>query len=104
MKYGLGRHLRVLDDYQRIMVLKTNYVAIAIYVAALLLVKLAILMQYLRIFPSPGFRIVCKTLLVIVCCASTTFFWLGVLMCTPVRAYWIPDLPGSHCVSEAVVW
>ena len=71
--------------------------------AALCLTKLSILLQYLRIFPTHIFRIVCYAVTGVV---ITFGIWTVVgsfLNCTPVAHFWDASVHGA-CLDFKAVW
>ncbi|KAI7228396.1 hypothetical protein KC330_g7921 [Hortaea werneckii] len=66
--------------------------------------KTSILMQYLRIFSDPRFRIACYILLVSLLPAVCWAVLGGTLLCRPVRKLWDPAVQGGGCMSAEKYW
>lgn len=85
-------------------VLETNqcqqflYMSTVPYPLSVAFTKLAILFQYLRIFQtSSTYRLVCKTLIIIVAlwgCVYSVMIWVP---CIPVAAYWDLSITDAKC-------
>jgi hypothetical protein len=73
------------------------------YNASLALTKISILFQYLRIFPSYRFRIICFIVMGVVILYSTWAIVSGFVNCVPVAKFWDRELPGT-CLSFEAVW
>lgn len=73
------------------------------YNASLLFTKISLLLQYLRIFPSYKFRIVCYIVMGIVAAYSAWAIVSGFVNCVPVAKFWDRELPG-HCLSFEALW
>ena len=76
------------------------------YYAALGFTKLSILMQYLRIWPQPGFRKLCFIMI------GVTIIWTlwavlsSAIMCIPVSRFWKTDdfFHDPHCLPRLETW
>ncbi|KAL4887597.1 PTH11-like integral membrane protein [Aspergillus karnatakaensis] len=101
--FGMGRHSYDIpaDELQK--QLKRLWAAIPIYNSSLAFTKISLLFQYLRIFPSYRFCIICYVVLGIVIVYSTWAIVSGFVNCVPVAKFWDRELPGS-CLSFEAVW
>ncbi|KAL4979557.1 hypothetical protein BDW66DRAFT_157380 [Aspergillus desertorum] len=79
------------------------WAAIPMYNASLLFTKISLLLQYLRIFPSYKFRIICYIVMGVVIAYSTWAIVSGFVNCVPVAKFWDRELPG-HCLSFEALW
>ncbi len=73
------------------------------YTPTIILCKVSILLLYLRIFVTPGFKIAVKCVLAFIIAlfiVSWTVIWL---LCTPLAHYWDPTVPGK-CINEYVYY
>ncbi|KAL4821381.1 hypothetical protein BDW67DRAFT_48461 [Aspergillus spinulosporus] len=102
-QYGLGKHSDALSHHELKLQLKSLWAAIPMYNASLLFTKISLLLQYLRIFPSYKFRIVCYIVMGIVIAYSTWAIVSGFVNCVPVARFWDRELPG-HCLSFEALW
>ncbi|KAL4776722.1 hypothetical protein BDW60DRAFT_174472 [Aspergillus nidulans var. acristatus] len=102
-QYGLGKHSDALSHHELRLQLKSLWAAIPMYNASLLFTKISLLLQYLRIFPSYKFRIVCYIVMGIVIAYSTWAIVSGFVNCVPVAKFWDRELPG-HCLSFEALW
>ncbi|KAG9193742.1 hypothetical protein G6011_03777 [Alternaria panax] len=102
---GLGLHLWTLDAEHLTSYFKHIYSTNAAYAASTALIKLSILIQYLRLFaeaaPSTGhaqYRLARRiTWAMIVICSmwGLTFFCLALFPCHPIAKNWRPTLEGT---------
>jgi hypothetical protein len=74
------------------------YIAENIYVAILGLVKLSVLVFYLRIFPQTWFRYTVYGALVFVIVSTTIISLLTIFQCKPIAYFWDRDLHGK-CIN-----
>ncbi|KAF2091648.1 hypothetical protein K490DRAFT_14541, partial [Saccharata proteae CBS 121410] len=100
--YGLGKHLLTLGKSDWTAYLYFFWSATASYVMSTTLIKISILVQYLRLFKShlTLFR-VCIGLLVVVTVWGTVFFFCLIFSCVPVDKFWNLSEPG-HCFGFGV--
>ncbi len=64
------------------------YVATATYPASSAFIKIALLLQYLRVFSSPRIRIFCKIVLAITTISCLAFSVCSWFSCWPVSDFW----------------
>jgi hypothetical protein len=87
IKYGLGHHLvYIMDKLQTLM--KYLYVTNAAYHTTTALIKVSLLLQYLRIFRQGILRYICIILLVLVASWGLAFSFLAWFPCLPVSGFW----------------
>lgn len=72
------------------------YMEHGIYLVQTALVKISLLLQYLRIFKAGAMRKLCLTLLVIVSMWGSAFAFVGWFSCFPVRGAWQRNI-GAKC-------
>ncbi|KAH3917075.1 hypothetical protein HBI56_122630 [Parastagonospora nodorum] len=94
--HGLGRHMLYIGMDQFEMYLKTFYIEHSIYLTQCALIKLSLLLQYLRIFKSGIMRWVCITLIAIVSLWGLAFMFVGWFPCFPIRGAWQRNI-GAKC-------
>ena len=73
------------------------YASILTYNFALILVKISILLQYRRIFPTPGMQRATTIGLVIICAWGITDIMMYSMICVPIESLWDRSVPG-HCL------
>jgi len=101
---GMGKHLIDLTPAEMINSQKAFWASIWIYYLALAVTKMSILFQYLRIFPTKRFRIVCLVMLAVVALYGVWGFFGSVFLCFPVRFFWDKAVPGGKCLNQFAVW
>ena len=74
------------------------YSQLLIYVIAIVLPKLAILLFYLRIFPSPNFRLSVYLLAIFVISWAVAVEFSTIFQCTPISYFWARKPPG-RCIN-----
>ncbi|KAH8195301.1 hypothetical protein TruAng_010524 [Truncatella angustata] len=87
---GFGKHFLTLTYAEMQMYLKLFYVANATYSMSTCLVKLALLLQYLRIFKDGPLRFVTIIVMTFTALWGTAYAFMAFTPCFPVRAYWNP--------------
>lgn len=103
VRHGVGKHWDTLSDNDKTMSLVWFWASVWIYYTGLCSVKVSILLQYLRVFPSKKFRIATCTLMAIVVIYSMGTMFSAMFICTPIRRFWNPTVEGS-CLNETAVW
>ncbi|KAF2876070.1 hypothetical protein BDV95DRAFT_216366 [Massariosphaeria phaeospora] len=99
---GLGKHLWTLSESSWTSYAKHIYFVNVMYISSTSLIKMAILMQYLRLFASQTqqrvARIFARCLLGTTATWGLTFTCLALFSCNPVAKNWNAALPGK-CVA-----
>ncbi|KAF3932469.1 hypothetical protein ABW19_dt0204392 [Dactylella cylindrospora] len=103
VQYGTGRHFAEvsLEDWSTS--LKYLFASIIAYNFSLTLTKTAILLQYLRIFTSKGFRVAAYIMMFIVFGYATEAILTAIFNCVPVEAFWTGD-PTAKCIPREALW
>lgn len=84
---------------------KILWVSIIIYNLTLGLVKISILVQYLRIFIGEAIRITCYTILALVCIYTLLSLILATLTCYPIAYFWDKSIAAPHsCLNQEALW
>lgn len=86
-KYVMVRYHTCLL-YSRSHASQLFYIENAIYICQTALIKISLLLQYLRIFKAGTMRWVCLSLLVIILLWGTAYGFLAWFPCFPVKGYW----------------
>lgn len=92
---GLGQHAAALSDESLVRFLKLLLAFECMYVTAVMLVKLALLQMYLRVFPSRGFKICSAIIAFIVIGWWIAIVAVSVFQCSPIKKAWLPTIPGK---------
>ena len=71
------------------------YIAAIFYVFILGLVKISILLFYLRLFPYEKFRYAVFAALFFVIGTTISLTFISILQCTPIQFYWNKDVQGK---------
>jgi len=104
---GIGRDIWTLTPQQITDFLFYFYIETIFYFTSLTLIKLCLLLFYLRIFPSDTVRRLLWCTLVFTALYGVTFFFLAIFQCTPVRFFWL-HWDGEHegtCLNlSAIGW
>ncbi|KAH8695863.1 hypothetical protein GQ44DRAFT_790170 [Phaeosphaeriaceae sp. PMI808] len=92
---GLGRHAATLSQGQLVEFFKLLLAFECIYVTAVMFIKISLLLMYLRLFPTRGFKI--STLIL----GSITIAWwfalvaVSIFQCNPISKAWLPMTEGT---------
>lgn len=78
------------------------YVSQILYVIVIDLVKISILLLFLRVFTNSRFRLVTKICLVWMACQTIAFFFAVTLQCVPVSSIW-DSSADRKCVNTTAV-
>lgn len=80
------------------------WASIWIYYMSLTFTKVSILVQYLRIFPTRRFRIVCFSVLGLVALYGIWALFGSIFLCYPVRFFWDKSIQDGKCLDQFAVW
>ena len=80
------------------------WAGIWVYNLALTVTKIAILVQYLRIFPLACFRKACFSVLGFVVAWGTWTVVSSILICTPVAYSWDKSIHNGRCMNQLILW
>jgi hypothetical protein len=96
---GFGQHLYDLTDNALLRNLRLFYIAEIFYVLILGLVKISLLLFYLRIFPYTSFRIAAWSVFAFIIISDLAIIFLTIFSCKPVRYFWNKDIHGGKCIN-----
>lgn len=96
---GLGEHWVALTPDQKILFPKLNYAYNILNLSCYPLVKLSILLLYLRIFPTPRFRQFCWGGIVFISCMGVANTLVAIFACNPVQGFYDMSVP-STCIND----
>ncbi|KAL4870790.1 hypothetical protein BDV12DRAFT_44033 [Aspergillus spectabilis] len=101
--YGLGRPQATVspNDYRN--QLKMLWISVPLYNLTLNLIKISMVLLYMRLFPTRTYRIVLTILLVLIVCSGLWMVLGTLLVCIPIQGFWDRTIP-HHCLSRGVVW
>ncbi|KAK1828638.1 hypothetical protein QBC39DRAFT_223658, partial [Podospora conica] len=102
-KYGLGRHIYIMDPPNIPLYLRDFYFSIVFYCAALLFIKLAFLLQYYRVLAVQQMRIVYLAAIFIVGGWALSQLLVGIFICTPVHGFW-DSTANAKCIPNIPQW
>ncbi|KAE9364036.1 hypothetical protein N431DRAFT_475032 [Stipitochalara longipes BDJ] len=102
-KFGLGRHVWTVPPADVEPGLKLLYTAILLYNASQILVKISLLLQYLRIFETPQMKRVCYIALGIISVYGLWAIASSIFTCIPIQAYWDTSIHG-RCFQSLTFW
>ncbi|KAF5698094.1 integral membrane protein [Fusarium mundagurra] len=96
--HGLGKHAKRVSTADQVIFFKLLLAFENIYVTAVMLIKLALLAMYLRIFPSRNFRLMSAII-----AATVIGWWIAIcavciFQCHPIKKAWMPWIDGS-CIN-----
>lgn len=75
-----------------------------IYNLTLTVTKVAILVQYIRIFPIRHFRCACYAMLTIVIACGAWGVFGNVFLCYPINFFWNKSVENGRCMNDYIVW
>ncbi|KAF1360056.1 hypothetical protein EJ07DRAFT_57815, partial [Lizonia empirigonia] len=101
--YGLGQHIKDLSSGDITFSSKMFLASMWVYTLALTTIKVSILVQYIRIFPTRHFRCACYVMLCIVVACGTWGVCGNVFLCNPINSFWDTSIQGI-CMQTSVVW
>ncbi|KAL4944497.1 hypothetical protein BDV06DRAFT_233191 [Aspergillus oleicola] len=96
--YGMGLHAQALPAENLVIIAKVLMAYECVYSATIAVIKIAILLLYIRIFPTRSFRIAAYILGAITIAWAISIVCVSVFQCTPVAKSWDPMLSGS-CIN-----
>ncbi|KAF2877246.1 hypothetical protein BDV95DRAFT_468720, partial [Massariosphaeria phaeospora] len=101
--FGLGSPGATLTGEQLTNISIGIYVSISTYCASIGLTKIAILVQYQRVFPTRKFQIWCWSFIAIIVAYTMASVLACIFVCWPVQKYWKPEIEGK-CINTFASW
>lgn len=100
---GLGHHITHVSNGQLRIFSIVTYARTINYPLVLGLIKISILIFYLRIFPSDRFRLACHIMISLIASMALILSLTNAFECSPLsRApQWIFNTPSGHCLDRA---
>ena len=84
--------------------MKALYASIILYNMALTVVKVSILLLYLRLCITRIHRQICYAMLGFVVAYGIETFFSGVFTCTPIPYFWDSKIPGGKCINKTKIY
>lgn len=100
---GLGLHQDTLSNEEVTGMLRAFWASLWLYYLALCFTKVALILQYLRIFTQKWFRRAAWTVLAVVVLYSVWTIFSSIFACLPVASFWDLSIHGS-CLPHSVSW
>jgi hypothetical protein len=101
-EYGIGQDIWMVPFDHITLLLKYFWAGEISYLAATVLVKISLLLFFLRIFPNYHFKILCKVMIGVVTAFGIAFFFALTFQCSPVKYAWLrwddPQGRNGSCV------
>lgn len=91
---GIGQHIWNLSDGQLEQYFKRFYFTVILYYCALGSIKIALLLQYRRIFGSKLRRVI-NIALFVIGSWSIALVLVSIFTCHPIQGYWIKDIKAT---------
>ncbi|KAE9379595.1 hypothetical protein N431DRAFT_500120 [Stipitochalara longipes BDJ] len=98
-RIGLGRHIQDVPLEQIEKLLISLYVGCILYAIAILVIKISILLLYRSLFPTPGINLATKIIGAISVAWAFETALVGILSCTPVKAFWDITVTEKKCIN-----
>ncbi|TGZ82628.1 hypothetical protein EX30DRAFT_305028 [Ascodesmis nigricans] len=95
LHYGMGLHAEFLEPWQVSQMMKTLLAYEIVYSTTVGIIKVSLLLMYIRIFTIPAFRKVAWTLMCIAVSWAIAINFASAFQCTPVKKAWLPQTPGT---------
>lgn len=103
-KYGSGLHGKTLGPETRKTYFMLFYITIVTYNIGLGLIKMAILLQYYRLFVTK-MRKITIWVMVVIGCWATAMVLQSIFSCTPIEGFWNKKTdPPPHCIDDLPRW
>ncbi|KAF2439245.1 hypothetical protein P171DRAFT_370719 [Karstenula rhodostoma CBS 690.94] len=101
VEHGLGQHIWTLRPDQITTMLEYFYIMTALYFTQSALLKLCLVLFYIRVFPSQGVQRLLWATVVFVVASAIIFVLVAIFQCTPVHHFWEQwdGLHEGHCVN-----
>ncbi|KAF2652387.1 hypothetical protein K491DRAFT_663842 [Lophiostoma macrostomum CBS 122681] len=100
--FGLGTHGDALSESQVQNLQLCIYINISTYCASIGLTKIAILIQYQRVFPTPKFQIWCWSFIAIILAYTIATVAACIFVCTPIPKFWMGG--EGKCIDTFASW
>ncbi|CAI6319376.1 unnamed protein product [Periconia digitata] len=100
---GMGEHHTELEPNILRDSLKAFYASLIVYNLGLGLIKLSILLQYKRLFPTKKFQILCWIVITVVALHTAWAVFGSIFACFPVHVFWEKNEEGA-CLNQFAMW
>ncbi|KAM6525676.1 hypothetical protein FALCPG4_011214 [Fusarium falciforme] len=102
-RYGLGKHVSPDILKTASLYLKNFYVAVVLYAASLLFIKLTFLLHYYRLLAIQGMKKVYQAAIAIVGSWAVSQVLLGIFVCQPIHGFWDKTVD-AKCIPNQPQW
>ncbi|KAI8669984.1 hypothetical protein NCS56_00802200 [Fusarium sp. Ph1] len=102
-RYGLGKHVSPDILKTAPLYLKHFYVAVVLYSASLLFIKLTFLLHYYRLLAIQGMKKVYQAAIAIVGSWALSQVLLGIFVCQPIHGFWDKTVD-AKCIPNQPQW
>ncbi|OTA77934.1 hypothetical protein M434DRAFT_251197 [Hypoxylon sp. CO27-5] len=99
---GFGDPILSMSPENRLVTMKTIWISPPLWGLSSALVKMSIVSSYMRIWSGRRFKILCYTLLTLLCLFGLTLFFGGMFACVPISLSWTPPSPDSRSPSRCM--
>ncbi|KAI9694169.1 MAG: hypothetical protein M1822_003440 [Bathelium mastoideum] len=99
VQYGYGRHLLTLEPNEIVEYSKVNFAIYQTYGTALTLIKISVLLFYVRIFDTRQFRLRVYIVGALVIAWFFANMFTAIFQCNPIKKAWLATLPYGHCIN-----
>ena len=103
-RYGLGKHKDAIDPDTLVHFAKTTLATNLLYMAAVPVVKITFLLQYLRAFPVAYVQLISKVSIVLITLWGAGNILVLLLECFPLSKVWDPTLRPASCIDFLAFW
>ncbi|RMJ13941.1 hypothetical protein CDV36_006426 [Fusarium kuroshium] len=102
-RYGLGKHVSPVILQTVPLYLKNFYVAVVLYAAALMFIKLTFLLHYYRLLAIQEMKKVYQAAIVIVGGWALSQVLVGIFICWPIQGFWDKTVD-AKCIPNQPQW
>ncbi|KAM0433442.1 hypothetical protein ACHAPT_004322 [Fusarium lateritium] len=102
-RYGLGKHVSAINLETVPLYLKNFYVAVVLYAASLMFIKLTFLLHYYRLLAIQEMKKVYKAAILLVSSWALSQVLVGIFICWPIRGFWDKTVD-AKCIPNQPQW
>ncbi|XDG06920.1 hypothetical protein ABKA04_006535 [Annulohypoxylon sp. FPYF3050] len=94
---GMGYHDSELQEWHIVRLLKAIYARQFLYAASLGLIKISVILMFMRTFFGTHFMLAAKATIVLTVVWMLLIVFVNLFMCHPINTYWDLRTPGGFC-------
>ncbi|KAI1208991.1 uncharacterized protein F4807DRAFT_106295 [Annulohypoxylon truncatum] len=94
---GMGHHVSELQEWHIVRLLKAMYARQFLYAASLGLIKISVILMFMRTFFGTHFMLAAKATMALTIAWMLLIVLVNLLMCHPINTYWDLQTPGGFC-------